>query len=199
MEKYPAHLTALIDVFKKLPGVGTKSAERFAFHLLGWSDENLENMGTVIRTTKAHLHCCPDCGCLADPSGCSFCQLSQRMTHSICVVAHPKDVFAIEKTHEYKGLYHVLGGHLSPLEGRGPDHLSIPKLKERIAYHSIQEVVIALDSTLEGDATALYLKQELDKENLEIFRLAFGLPMGSALDYVDGGTLARAFKGRLRY
>lgn len=196
MEKYPPQLTALIEIFKKLPGVGTKSAERFAFHLLSWSEENLEKMGDVIRSTKTYLRCCPECGCLADPSGCLFCQRSAR---SICVVAHPKDVFAIEKTHEYRGLYHVLGGHLSPLEGRGPDHLSISKLKERVGAHHIQEVVIALDSTLEGDATALYLKEQLENDTLEIFRLAFGLPMGSSLDYVDGGTLARAFRGRLRY
>lgn len=194
--RYPDHLLKLIQVLKRLPGVGNKSAERFAFHLLTWSEEQLRELGTVVSTTKAKLQQCQDCGCLIDHEGCFFCQTSQRDSSVMCVIASPRDVFAIEETREYHGIYHVLDGLLSPLDRRGPEHLSLPKLKERLAALNVKELVIALDSTLEGDATALFLKQELANYSMRISRLAFGLPMGSSLDYVDGGTLARALAGR---
>lgn len=191
-----------MGAFKKLPGVGSKSAERFAFDLISWTEDQLQEMAEAIRASKELLHLCKECGCLADVSDrdqCPLCDLSRRDPRLLCVVAYPKEVFAVEHTHEYRGLYHVLGGLLSPLEGMGPQHLSISKLKSRLHQHQIKEVVIALDSTLEGDATALYLKRELSELQLEVSRLAFGLPMGSSLDFVDGSTLARAFQGRLRY
>jgi recombination protein RecR len=194
--RYPPHLLKLIEVLKRLPGVGNKSAERFAFHLLTWPEEQLRELGRVVSATKEQLKQCAICGCLMGEEGCSFCDLSQRDTSVMCVIASPRDVFSIEETHEYYGLYHVLGGVLSPLEQRGPEHLSLYKLKERLQNLQVKEIIIALDSTLEGDATALFLKQELATYPLQISRLAFGLPMGSALDYVDGGTLARAFAGR---
>jgi recombination protein RecR len=193
--KYPPHLITLIEVLKKLPGIGNKSAERFAFELLTWSEDELANFADIVKTIPHHLKYCIECGCLISPKVCSFCQ-SNRDSNVICIIASPKDAFAIEETREFKGLYHVLGGVLSPLNGLGPDSLLIDKLKERVISLNVKELVIALDSTLEGDATALYLKQELYPFNLNVSRLAFGLPMGCSLDYVDGGTLARAFSAR---
>lgn len=197
--QYPSHLIKLIHVLKRLPGVGQKSAERFAFHLLTWPHEYLQELGETIQTAKERLVCCHECGCLMDETHCSFCDLSKRDPHTICILSTPREAFAIEATHEYKGLYHVLGGLLSPLENRGPEHLTIPKLISRIQKYNTTEVVIALDSTLEGDATSLFLKQELSQYPVRVSRLAFGLPMGSALEYVDGGTLARALTGRNQF
>jgi recombination protein RecR len=197
--RYPDHLLKLIQVLKRLPGVGNKSAERFAFHLLTWPEEQLRELGAVVSATKDKLQQCHSCGCLMGSEGCFFCHASQRDSSVICVIASPRDVFAIEETQEYHGLYHVLDGLLSPLDRRGPEHLSLPKLKERLIIHQVKEVVIALDSTLEGDATALFLKHELADCPIHISRLAFGLPMGSSLDYVDGGTLARALAGRSQF
>lgn len=197
--RYPDHLLKLIQVLKRLPGVGNKSAERFAFHLLTWPEEQLRELGSVVSATKEKLKQCSLCGCLMDLGGCMFCHTPQRDSSVMCVLASPRDVFAIEETHEYQGLYHVLGGVLSPIERRGPEHLSIAQLKERLTTLKVKEVVIALDSTLEGDATALFLKQELAHYPVQISRLAFGLPMGSSLDYVDGGTLARALAGRSQF
>lgn len=197
--RYPDHLLKLIQLFKHLPGVGNKSAERFAFHLLNWPEEQLKNFGSALLVTKEKLLQCDECGCLMGDEGCLYCSHSQRDSQTLCIIASPRDVFSIEETGEYKGLYHVLNGLLSPLDRKGPEHLSLSKLFERIAAFQIKEVVIALDSTLEGDATSLFLKQQLAPFSLQISRLAFGLPMGSSLDYVDGGTLARAFSGRGRF
>jgi len=197
--QYPTHLLKLIDVLKKLPGVGTKSAERFAFEMVSWPASKLEEMAHIIHKTPNLLQHCLECGSLSDATSCHFCQSSHSRLPLLCIVAMPRDVFSIESTHEFKGLYHVLGGLLSPMQGIGPEALNLPKLKKRIAALNIGEVVIALDSTLEGDATALYLKQELEPLNLSISRLAFGLPMGSSLDYVDGGTLARALSARGKF
>lgn len=199
MQKYPIHLLKLIDVMRKLPGVGTKSAERFAFELINWPDERLKEMASVIQETKSAIKHCPLCGCLTGTDACPFCTDTARRSPSLCVVATARDVFSIEATHEFRGLYHVLGALLSPLEGISPDRLTLDLLKKRIETHKIEEVVIALDSTLEGDATSLFLKQELAPFCENVSRLAFGLPMGSSLDYVDGGTLARAFTARNKF
>ncbi len=200
MTKYPTHLLKLIESLRKLPGVGNKSAERFAFQMLTWKEEHLAEMGDIIKMIPEHLHHCGECGCLIDVLyECSFCSPSRAQSRTICIIASPRDAFAIEETREYKGLYHILGGLLSPMEGVGPGRLNLDKLKHRIFAKELTEVIIALDSTVEGDATALYLRDELGCLNVQITRLAFGLPMGSALDYVDGGTLARAFSGRRTY
>lgn len=195
---YPDHLLQLIAVFKKLPGVGAKSAERFAFHLLEWPSEKLSEMGKIIETTKQNLKNCSSCGCLIEKE-CSFCINPKRESNLLCVVASSKDVFAIEQTHEFRGLYHVLGGLLSPLQGLTLSTLALEKLKNRVEQLAINEIILALDSTLEGDSTALYLKKELEPINVKISRLALGLPMGSSLDFIDGGTLGRALTGRLSY
>lgn len=197
--KYPSHLLKVIQVLKRFPGVGTRSAERLAFHLLEWPENTLEEFCEIIRAIPHALKQCDACGCLIDESKCAFCSEHRQTTGVMCVIAHPRDAFSIEATGEYKGLYHVLGGVLSPLDGIHSEKLSLPKLKERLRMHGTQEVIIALDSTLESDATALYLKQELEIFGIQISRLAFGLPMGSTLDYIDGGTLTRAFCGRARF
>jgi recombination protein RecR len=198
--QYPDHLLKLIAVFKKLPGVGSKSAERFAFHLLGWPEEKLLELSQTIGLTHKNLIYCPECGFLNEVAQvCSACQDPGRDHTTICVVASAKDVFLIEQTHSYGGLYHVLGGLLSPLQGLKPAPHSITKLKERILKLGSEELILALDSTLEGDATALFLKKELETLSLKTSRLALGLPMGSPLDYIDGGTLARALAGRHSY
>lgn len=197
--RYPDHLLKLIQVLKRFPGVGTKSAERFAFHLLNWPDAQIRELGETIRLTKEKLQQCSCCGCLTGIEGCLFCLSSHRDRSLLCVIASPREVFALEETHQYQGIYHVLGGLLSPIDRKGPEHLSLSKLKERLKSGEIKEIILALDSTLEGDATALFIKQELASYPVAISRLAFGLPMGSALDYVDGGTLARAFLGRQQF
>lgn len=197
--RYPEYLLQLIHVLKKLPGIGHKSAERFAFHLLNWPDSQLKELGHIIAGVKEKLKHCSECGCLMDEKACFFCDPSKRDPQIVCVIASARDAFSIEDTHEYKGLYHVLGGVLSPLEKRGPEHLSLHKLKQRIISLNIREIVVALDSTVEGDATSLFLKQELSSYPIHISRLAFGLPIGSSLDYVDGGTLARALSGRNQF
>lgn len=199
MTRYPLHLKKVIDAFKKLPGVGSKSAERFAFQLLTWEAEHLDEIAALLKHIPEKLKHCRDCGCLIGEENCSFCDDSRSHAGALCVISSPRDVFAIEETREFKGLYHVLGGLLSPLDGIGPDKLNLEKLKHRIKTHNIKEVVIALDSTLEGDATALYIKRELDPMEVSISRLAFGLPIGSSLDYVDGGTLARALSARGKF
>ena len=197
--KYPTHLLKLIDSLRRLPGVGMKSAERFAFEMIDWKKERLAEMAEIIRELPNKLTHCNECGSLAESILCPLCAPGARRENTLCIVAMPRDVFAIEATHEYRGLYHVLGALLSPMDQIGPERIDLDKLKNRIVAKEIRELIIALDSTLEGDATALYLKQELEPLNLSISRLAFGLPMGSSLDYVDGGTLARALSARGRF
>ena len=199
MARYPISLLNLIAVLKKLPGVGSKTAERFAFHLLSWPEKNLEQLAESARTLKEKIRKCPTCNSLIDEAHCEFCDLTKRDTSSLCIISSPKDVYALEETRSYRGLYHVLGALLSPLDGRMPEHLNLKHLQKRIEELPLKEVIIALDSTIEGDATALYLRENLKKEGVRISRLAFGLPMGSSLDYVDGGTLARALQGRSKF
>jgi recombination protein RecR len=193
---YPEPLEKLIQFLKKMPGVGRKTAERFAFHLLLWPKNQLVEFADAIAKAQEKLNTCQECGCLLDTSPCPFCDISKRQTHLLCIVGSVKDIFLIEKTREFRGLYHVLGGLLSPITGQSPALLRIDILKKRIEKYHVKEVILALDSTLEGDVTAHFLKKELDSLSLLASRLALGLPMGSSLDYIDGGTLARAFSGR---
>jgi recombination protein RecR len=197
--RYPNHLIKLIETLKRLPGVGNKSAERFAFHLLGWKSDHLKEMADTILAIPEKLRYCSECGCLRGEESCFFCGEHRISKKSLCVIASARDAFSIEETQAYKGLYHVLGVLLSPLDGIGPEKLNLNKLKNRIELHGIEEVILALDSTVEGDATSLYIKQELGENRLQISRLAFGVPVGSSLDYVDGGTLAKALSARGRF
>ncbi len=196
---YPRHLLKLIDALKRLPGVGNRSAERFAFEMLQWKPAQLEELASLVAAIPAKLKSCPECGCLIGDEACPFCVEARRTSGVLCIIATPRDAFSIEQTREYKGLYHVLGGLLNPMEGWGPEKLGIHNLKTRIHKFQIKELVLALDSTIEGDATSLYLKREVEALDIPISRLAFGIPIGSSLDYVDGGTLARAFSGRAKF
>ncbi len=197
MSKFPAHLTALISYLKKLPGVGSKTAERYAFHLLNWSERDLELLASHIGSVKEKIQSCSQCHCLMEDTLCTYCEPSKRDMRMLCILSSTKDVFAFEETRSYRGLYHIIGGLLSPLAGLYPQNLDLAQMIERIRSLHVEEVIIALDSTLEGDATSLYIKQKLEAmEGVRVSRLAFGLPLNSSLDFIDGGTLVKAFTGR---
>ncbi|MBS0621732.1 MAG: recombination protein RecR [Verrucomicrobia bacterium] len=192
--RYPLYLSRLMEALKALPGVGSKTADRYVFEMLHWPSKQLQQLAQAIDALPTMVQFCSICGCLNDDNQCLYCNAQYRDSSTLCVVASVKEVFAIEATGEYRGFYHVLGGLLSPLEGKGPEQLRIASLKERLA--TVEEAIIALDSTVEGDATSLFLKQQLERQGVKVSRLAFGLPLGSPLDYVDGGTLSRAMQGR---
>jgi recombination protein RecR len=196
MAKYPFELTQLIAYLKKLPGVGTKTAERFAFGLLDWREDELHALSALLAQLKKRITPCPECHCLTDSGPCYFCDRSKRDPSQLCIIASPRDAYAIEETGSFRGFYHVLGGLLSPIEGKTPEHLNLDHLKKRLTSLQIQEIIIALDSTLEGDTTSLFLKEQIQDWGLPVSRLAFGIPIGSSLDFVDGGTLARAITAR---
>lgn len=189
--KFPEDLLSLIAHLKKLPGVGTRTAERFAFELLSWPQDNLLQLSSSLSEIQERIPPCSECGCLTERGQCAFC--TGRDPTVMCILASPRDVFAVEETRAFKGIYHVVEHLLSPLDGRAT--LRIDKIESRIAKYGVKEVILAFDSTLEGDTTALYLKNGLNPA-LSISRLAFGIPVGSSLEYIDGGTLARAFVGR---
>ncbi len=196
-KNYPYHLQRLIHCLQRLPGVGNKTAERFAFSLLSWNTNTLNEMGDTLLHLRKKIDHCSQCGGLVDANTpCPFCSDTSRDSTTICVVESPKDIYTIEDTQEYRGIYHVLGGVLSPRDKQHPHTLRFEKLTQRIKDLNVTEVIIALDSTIEGDATALFLKKHLDTTPLAISRLAFGMPMGSSLDFVDGGTLGCALIGR---
>ncbi|HSX37647.1 MAG TPA: recombination mediator RecR [Chlamydiales bacterium] len=197
MQSFPEDLRSLIAYFKKLPGVGARTAERFAFELLSWTKEDLDSFSKTVTETVLRLPPCPSCGCLSNRGICLFCQNEARDVDQICLISSPRDAFAIETTRCYRGLYHVIEHLLSPLDGRHASMLKIERIEERISKHKIQEVIIAFDSTIEGDTTALYLKTHLStRAGLKVSRLAFGLPVGSSLEHIDEGTLTRALAGR---
>jgi recombination protein RecR len=193
-QKFPEDLTTLISYLKKLPGVGTKTAERFAFELLDWDSSTLSALSSLLEELPEKVPTCTICGCLTDQGSCRFCKA--RDTHLLCILASARDAYSIEETGGYRGLYHVVENLLSPLDGRHASTLNTKRIEDRIQEHNISEIIIAFDSTLEGDATALYLKSALARDGLSISRLAFGLPVGSSLEYIDGGTLTRALLGR---
>ncbi|MEI8329060.1 MAG: recombination mediator RecR [Chlamydiia bacterium] len=199
MAKYPQTMNTLISFFRKFSGVGTKTAERYAFQALNWNQTSLTALGELLLSLKEKIQSCKRCGCLIENLHCTFCDKGTRQTHTLCIISSAKDVYPIEETGVYKGLYHVLGGLLSPLDGRTPKDLQIDQIKERMIKDNIQDVILALDSTLEGDATALYLKEQINRWGGKVSRPAMGMPMGSSLDYVDGGTLAKAFIGRQNF
>ena len=199
MYGYPKELLTLIAHFKKFPGVGSKTAERFVFHLINWPEEELSALSKKIAGIKENIYPCPECGCLMDNKLCNFCTKGRRDESLMCLISSPKNAFALEETRAYKGLYHVIGTLLSPLEGHIPDQLEVDRLKERLKKFPLQEVIIAFDSTLEGDATALFFKQHLESWGFTTSRLALGLPMGSSLDFVDFGTLEKALIGRQKF
>lgn len=197
MHKYPEPLQKLITMLRKLPGVGKKTAERFAFQIISWKENDVKSLSSLLGELKKVLQHCKCCGALIDAHHCPFCDLSKRDGRCLCVVSSPKDIFSIESTGIYNGLYHVVSGLLSPLDDLGPEDISFDGLKQRLALSDIKEIILAFDSTIEGDATALFIKRELEKEGVLTSRLALGMPLGSTLDYLDEGTLSRALSSRL--
>lgn len=194
--KYPEDLQILISYLKKLPGVGARTAERFAFELLAWQPHELTRFAEQASTIQEKIPPCSICGCLTQAGACLFCSSPSRDPNSLCILASARDVYAIEQTRAFSGLYHIVEHLLSPLDGRHASEINIGKIEQRLLHHGVREVVLAFDSTLEGDATALYLKEELQPMQIKITRLAFGMPVGSSLDHIDGGTLTRALSGR---
>ncbi|MCH9612510.1 MAG: Recombination protein RecR [Chlamydiia bacterium] len=196
---YPRPLHTLIDSLKKLPGVGTKTAERFAFQMLDWTEGELKEFADHLSHLKSQLTSCSTCGCLIEKESCQYCNLDRRDPSQICVVSSPRDVFLFEESHLYKGCYHVTNGLISPLEERYPQSMRFDALKERVIKQETKELIIGFDSTIEGDATALYLKELFADHPVKISRLAFGIPVGSSLEYIDEGTLIQSFSGRTHF
>ena len=193
---YEGVVQELIDELGRLPGIGPKSAQRIAFYLLQTQDDQAEKLAQVLREVKIRVKFCDICGNVTEEATCSICRDVRRQQTTICVVEESKDVQAIERTREFKGRYHVLGGAISPIEGIGPDQLRIKELMSRLSDPQIVEVIIATDPNLEGEATATYLTRMLAPLGITISRLASGLPVGGDLEYADEVTLGRAFEGR---
>ena len=193
---YEGAVQDLIDELGRLPGVGPKSAQRIAFHLLQADPADVERLAHALTEVKLKVRFCEVCFNVAEADRCRVCLDPRRDLHAICVVEEPKDVVAIERTREFRGTYHVLGGAISPIEGVGPDDLRIRELLARLADGSITELILATDPNLEGEATAAYLARLLAPLQLRVTRLASGLPVGGDLEYADEVTLGRAFEGR---
>ena len=189
-------LTRLIQELNKLPGVGPKSAQRLAYYLIRLPDLEAYALADAITAVKQSVVYCQDCQNLTDTSPCAICADTQRNRDILCVVEDPLDVLAGERTRCYRGLYHVLHGAISPLNGVGPEQLKIKELLARLSENDITELVIATNPTLEGEATAMYIRRNLDRGNLTVTHLARGLPVGGSLEYSDEMTLSRAFQGR---
>ncbi|MCP2015665.1 recombination protein RecR [Deinococcus sp. HSC-46F16] len=194
--KYPPSLVALIRELSRLPGIGPKSAQRLAFHLFEQPREDIERLAGALLSAKRELHTCPICFNITDAERCDVCSDPSRDQQIICVVEEPGDVIAIERSGEYRGLYHVLHGVLSPMNGVGPERLHIRPLLPRVGEG--MEVILATGTTVEGDATALYLQRLLEPLGAVVSRIAYGLPVGGALEYADEVTLGRALSGRRR-
>ena len=193
---YQGSLQDLIDALGKLPGIGPKSAQRLAFYFLQTDPMSVENLARLLVEVKQKVKSCKTCGAVSETEICNLCNDTRRDQTSICVVEEAKDISSVEKTREFKGKYHVLGGVISPIDGIGPDQLRIKELIKRVSEEDIQEVIIATNPNLEGEATAAYLVKVLEPSQILVTRLASGLPVGGELEYADEVTLGRAFKGR---
>ena len=193
---YQGSLQDLIDALGKLPGIGPKSAQRLAFYFLQTDPMSVENLAKLLVEVKQKVKSCKTCGAVSETEICNLCNDTRRDQTSICVVEEAKDISAIEKTREFKGRYHVLGGVISPIDGIGPDQLRIKDLVKRVDGEKIQEIIIATNPNLEGEATAAYLVKVLEPTQVLVTRLASGLPVGGELEYADEVTLGRALKGR---
>jgi recombination protein RecR len=196
---YEGIIQDLIDELGRLPGVGPKSAQRIAFHIIQSERVDVTRLAEVLKTVKERVKFCSICGNITEEEHCKICRDPRRDNTSICVVEESKDVIAIEKTREFKGKYHVLGGAISPIDGIGPENLRIRELMQRLAETQIAEVIIATDPNLEGEATATYLTRLIKPIGVKVSRLASGLPVGGDLEYADEVTLGRAFEGRTSY
>jgi recombination protein RecR len=193
---YEGAIQDLIDELGRLPGIGPKSAQRIAFHIIQSEKIDLARLVEILQTVKERVKFCSECGNISEDELCRICRDPRRENNAICVVEESKDVIAIEKTREFRGKYHVLGGAISPLDGVGPDNLRIKELMSRLANPEVQEIIIATDPNLEGEATAAYLTRAIKPLGIKVTRLASGLPVGGDLEYADEVTLGRAFEGR---
>ena len=196
MKYFAAPVEQLIEQFEKLPGIGRKTAQRLAFHVLALPKENAEGLANAIINAKNTVFMCKLCQNLTDKEVCSICSDSERDKDTVCVVTEPKDVIALERTREFNGVYHVLHGSISPLNGVGPDDLKIVELLRRMGEHPAKEIIMATTPDTEGETTAMYLSRLLKPFGIKITRLAYGVPVGGNLEYADEVTLTRALEGR---
>ncbi len=196
MEYFPAALEKLVEQFARLPGIGGKSAQRLAFHVLSLTDEEAKEFADAITDAKRTVTCCPVCRNLTDGGVCSICASNKRDGSVVCVVADPRDVVAIERAREFNGHYHVLHGVISPMNHVGPDDLEIKSLVERVSKGGIEEVIMATNPDTEGEATAMYIARLLRPFGVRVTRLAYGIPVGGHLEFADDATLMRALEGR---
>ena len=196
MSRFAEPMTRLIDELKKLPGIGSKSAQRLAFHILRSSDDDAEALAAAVRDVKASLRLCSICNNITDVDPCIYCSSPTRNQRLVCVVEEPTNIAAIEKTKHFNGVYHVLHGALSPLHGIGPDQLRIGNLIRRVEAGGIEELILATNPTVEGEATATYLSQQLKRQGVKVTRIAMGIPVGSDIEYTDEITLLKAMEGR---
>lgn len=193
---YPKSIATLIEQFQKFPSVGPKSAQRMAFHLLKMPQSEVEKFAQSILEAKENTFACDVCFNMSSTNPCEICQSTSRDRSTICVIAETKDLIAIEKTNEYFGLYHVLQGLISPIDGIGADDIRIKELLHRLAKEDVKEIILALNPSVEGEATSLYLNKLIKPFGIKITRIAFGLPVGADLEYADEITLAKAIEGR---
>lgn len=196
MSGFPVSMKALIGEFSKMPGIGPKTAQRLAFHILRSSKADAEALSKAVLKVKESVRFCNTCNNLSDEETCDICKSRTRDRSLLCIVEEPNDIVAIEKAGNYTGLYHVLLGSLSPLDGIGPDDLKIKELLERMKKERFKEIIIATDFNTEGEATALYLLKVLKPSGARITRVAYGMPVGSDLEYADQATITKAFEGR---
>ena len=196
MSFFPASLENLIDKFAALPGIGKKSAQRLAFYVLSLSDEEAKSFADAITTAKSSVHCCKICQNLTEGEVCQICASDRRDKSTICVVSEPRDVLSIERGREYNGTYHVLHGVLSPMSHVGPEDIRIKELLVRAAEPGVEEVIMATNPDTEGEATAMYISRLLKPFDIKVTRLAYGIPVGSNLEFADDATLNRAIEGR---
>ena len=196
MSRFAEPMVRLIDELKKLPGVGSKSAQRLAFHILRASDEDADLLAGAIREVKASLRLCSVCNNITDVDPCTYCSNPTRNQRQVCVVEEPTNIAAVEKTRHYNGVYHVLHGALSPLHGVGPDQLRISNLAKRVELGNVDELILATNPTIEGEATATYLSRLFKSSSVKVTRIATGIPVGSDIEYADEVTMQKAMEGR---
>ena len=196
MAKFAEPMTRLIEELKKLPGVGSKSAQRLAFHILRGSGEDAEALAAAIRDVREKLRLCSVCNNITDVDPCAYCSSPTRNQRLVCVVEEPTNIAAIEKTRHFNGVYHVLHGALSPLHGVGPEQLRIANLARRVEAGQVDEIILATNPTVEGEATAVYLSRTLKRPGLRVTRIATGIPVGSDIEYADEITMQKAMEGR---
>jgi recombination protein RecR len=196
VSKFAEPMAQLIDELKKLPGVGSKSAQRMAFHILRASSEDAEALAGAVRNLKEKLHLCSVCNNITDIDPCSYCSSATRNQRLVCVVEEPTNIASVEKTRSYNGVYHVLHGALSPLHGVGPEQLRIQSLLKRIESGAVDEIIIATNPTIEGEATAVHLTGLTKRPGLKVTRIATGIPAGSDIEYADEVTMLKAMEGR---